>query len=100
MLETPANAVNDEVQLEITSLPTENAPAIPCDYGEFFLSDVVLIRPIGIQFRTAANLSIEHGITDLQELSAIVIKWYDNEKREWLPLPLLASRQYYDYHLQ
>ena len=94
-LDIPQDAVTDEVQLEISNVPAENIPQIPCGYGEFVLSDVVLIRPIGIPFRKPAILSMEHGIADWQELSSMTIKWYDIEKKEWLLLPPSAGRQYF-----
>ena len=56
-LEIPPYAVNHEVQLEISNLSVENAPTIPCDYGEFILSDIVLIRPTGMRFRIPANVN-------------------------------------------
>ena len=39
-------------------------------------------------------MSIEHGITDVQEQSSVIIKWYDIEEREWLPLPILKGIHY------
>ena len=94
-LDIPSDAVDDEVQLEISSLSAIDAPPTPCDFGDFILSDVLLIRPIGTKFRKPASLSIEHGITDLQELSSIIIKWYHNETKEWLPLSVLPGKHYY-----
>jgi len=34
LFEIPTFAVNDEDQLHIRHLSAENAPTIPCDYGE------------------------------------------------------------------
>ena len=46
-----------------------NAPTIPFVYGETILADVLLIWPNEILLREAAHLSIEHGITNVKELS-------------------------------
>ena len=74
----------------------ENALKILFIDGETILADVVLSRPNEILFWEAAHLSVEHGITNVKELSSFIIKWYDNEKKEWLSFLLLAGNHYYN----
>ena len=96
-LNIPPFAVDERTQLEISNIPVESKPFIKCSFGESIVSDIVQIRPLGLTFKEPVNLSIEHGITDLQELSSIVVKWYDTEQKEWFILPISTGRYYFIY---
>jgi len=63
----------------MANLSADNTCTIPCDYVEW-------------------PFSFDHGTTDVTELPFIVIKWHYIEKREWLPLRLLAGKHYYHSH--
>ena len=85
-LEVPKNSIDEDMILEIGTKGAANAPFIPCEFGERILSDVVKIKPYGVQFKIPATLLIEHSAINLPELSSIVVKWYDKKNKIWKPL--------------
>ena len=91
-LEVPPKALDKEVPVEICAVCEEEAPTIPCDFGEFILSDIIQIHPLALRFSKPAFLSIDHGVNNLPELSCAAIKCFDLEKKEWVELPLVAGR--------
>ena len=86
-LTVAANSVDHEVQLKISSTNTSDVPPISCDFGEIILSDAILLEPIGLNFRKPVVLSVDHSVVELPELTSIVIKCYDHERKEWMKLP-------------
>ena len=89
-LEVPENSIDEDMILEIGTKDAANAPPIPCEFGERVLSDVVKIKPYGVQFKIPATLKIKHSVLNLPinlpELSKIVVKWYDRKNGIWKPL--------------
>lgn len=96
-LKVPANSVDQEIQLVISTIDESNAPPIQCDFGEMILYDVIQIKPTGIKFNTPAILTINHSIIQLPELSSIVIKCYDYGNKEWVRLPFDTG--WFSFHI-
>ena len=94
-IEAPPNAVEEEVQLEIQSVDAENIPAIQCDFGEAVCSRAVQVNPVKmdvIQFTEPIIFSLQHGITELPELSSIAMMCYNYENKKWERLPTSSGR--------
>ena len=83
-LEVRPKSVDYEVILGIRAVRSSEAPPIPCDFGEMVLSEIIEMKPLGMKFKIPAVLSIKHSAVKLPELSSVVIKGYDHEKKKWV----------------
>ena len=68
---------------------------ITLEFGERILSDALVIEPTGLPFKMPAILSIFHSISQWPELSSIIIKGYDIEKKDWVILPYAKGESCY-----
>ena len=99
-LKVPSGTFTTDTMVKLSTLDASAAPELQTGIGETTIGNVVKVGPAKLKFSVPAILSIPYSIVDIPKHSSICIKYFDEDKRQWLQCPVIPGDYLLHYTFQ